>query len=168
MYLFNDTTFDKFFALVTLTANVDVRLVLNELSSVLVRVNQIKATNHAMGLKAKWISFVGLCDFDGFAIRFDEEEFINRYLMNSGLLEKKPEFEQQLALLDRGLTQDSRHHINGHHFHALARTYFREFSKDKSCLKEERVFERSLVGCVESSYLDEQPMFKTIISRVTE
>lgn len=167
MYLFNEITFHKFFALVTLATNVDVRLVLSELAIVLVRVNQIKATNHALGLGMEWISFLKLCEFDDYTIRFDEKEFVNRYLMNGSCLDKKKEFESKLALLDAGLTQDDRHHINGHHFYDLAQAYFRRFAKDKSCLKEKRVFERSLVGCVELSYLDERPLFISVLARVT-
>jgi hypothetical protein len=113
-----------------------------------------------------WVSFDSVCQLNGTDIRFDEEEFIKRYLMRNSRLPDAATFQARVAGIHAAINDDPRYYIDGHHFYALARWYFRHFAKTANVLKDARGFERSLSSCIELSFLDHYPLFQQLRNRV--
>lgn len=166
MYLLNTDTIEKFAALVLMNSDLDANHTINALGKVLVRLWVIKAANHMLHYGMTWIAFDKCCSIDGIAIRFDEEEFVQRYLMANGRLDNAGQFSAMVEKIDLKLSVDHRNHADGHHFYELARWYFRNHAKENAAVREQRAFERALTGCVDIQMLDQFSLFQKLLLRV--
>ncbi len=166
MYLFNVDTIEKFASLVMMNPELDASLAISSLATVLVRLWVIKAANHLLGFGMTWISFDSLCSLEGTSIKFDEGQFIHRYLMNNGRLSDKAQFLEKVDEIGKNVSEDPRDNMDGHHFFALARWYFLQFARENSALKDRRGFERAITACVETGFLEKFPLFDKLLERV--
>lgn len=166
MYLFNEATFDKMMSLVLMGCGVSAQHALKTLSTVLLRLWAIKATNHLLGLSMSWIGFDACCELSGESIQFNESEFIKRYLMNNSCLAEKDAFVTKMREVEAHFQDDARYQMNGHHFFSLSRWYFRHFAKEREVCSSEGAFERAFFGCLELEVLDQHPLFQQVAKRV--
>lgn len=167
MYLFNSTTIGKFISIVLMTPELDADHTLKTLATVLVRLWVIKAANHLLRFGMTWVSFENICQLDGSNIRFDEAEFIQRYLMRNARLDDADVFRAKVDDIGDSLADDPRYSIDGHHFYDLARWYFRQLANNVNALRDQRGFERAISGCVELDCLDQFSLFQQLRNRVT-
>ena len=166
MYFFNTHTVGKFVALVLMNPDLTPTQAINALAPVLVRLWVIKAANHLLQYRMTWVSFRNLCSIDGNTIRFNETEFVRRYLMANGRLAHTEPFLAKIEEIDLMLSSDPRYHVDGHHFYVLAQWYFRHHASEDAAVRNQRAFERALTGCVELRTLDDSKLFQDILSRV--
>ena len=166
MYLFDVGAIAKFTNVVLMIQDFDHVSAMDHLRKVLVRLWLIKAANHLLDFRMTWISFDKVCKFNALEITFDENEFINRYLMRNSKLDEAEKFKAKIAEIESKLTADARHHMDGHHFLVLCRLYFRKFVKENGVLNDERGFERAFFGCLELGYLDQFPLFQHLLRRI--
>jgi len=168
MYLFDEDIFDKLISVVLGGATITAVTGLRTLSGVLKRFWLLKITNHVLGFSMSWINFKRTCRISGFNIEFDEETFIDRYLITNGRKREKKLFIQRRDELATQIDQDARHAMDGHHFMELTRWYLRNYVRDRKPLSDQRTFERAFFGCLELSKLDQFELFQSIKARINK
>lgn len=167
MYLFNADTINKFTSIGLRIKDFDAVQTIDSLAAVLVRLWVIKAANHILGYGMRWISFTKNCSLNGLKILFDEEEFVNKYLLSNGRMGDAIEFREKIEEINKKVDPDHRNNINGHHFFDLALWYFRKISNNRAVLHNLDSFEPAISGCVELSNLDQYQLFKALLNRVS-
>lgn len=169
MYFFNERVLRKLFAVYLGRPADHVPRMMTDLASVLQRLFIIRLANVTLNLGIEWLTCERQCTKSGDAVDFDEPEYVRRYLQKGSCAAEEDRFNAEIARHAQSLAADPRHQINGHDLCTLLAWYLRQIVNDnrRKKLIAEGILERALFACIELDQLDSEPMFRTILARVT-
>lgn len=160
MYLFNPRVITKYLNLALKGFPKSSEFVISQLRETLQTVFIIRLTNEILSMKMKWLDFTRLCNIKKFSVKFNENEFIERYMNRNNKIPEKEIFENTISTTKKLLTEDSRNQIHGHDFLLLFQKYIIKNSKSKKkmCPNTE-VLESNLFSCLEINDLKNESLF---------
>jgi hypothetical protein len=165
MYFLNETSVDKFLALVVRSYPFDAWRLIGEIVPTLQELHLMRAANLSLKLYMQWLPFNKCCEYRSHSLYFNRDEFIRRYLSKNGKLELKDEFVRELERLRQKQTNDPREHISKGDLFCLLAQVLPTYCKDHAFHRPEYI-SRTLAACVEHSYLSGQPLYKQLLAKL--
>jgi hypothetical protein len=168
MYAFNANALNNLLNAIAPAIGKTGEAVLKELEPLLRRLFLIRAANIGLALNMKWLSsFDNSCTLKNGEIRFDEEDFIKRYLNKNALLSQKDGFIKILAELTAKAKGDVRLFVRGHDFVHVLSWYLREQVSKSSPLYKPEVLEQLVLAHIDPVELAGEKFFGDLAQRAS-
>lgn len=165
LYLFNENVIGKFLSIVLMNTSEAPDILMNKFIPILQKLFVIRMANKKLGWGMKWLSFDRTCKLLDGEIIFSESEFIRRYLLKNGCIKNYKQFNSEVAQLSKKFKPECRYQIRGHDFISLLRWYLIKSIGLKDSIKNDKVCERSIFGCIELTDIDDEGLFKNLLCR---
>ncbi|TSA25611.1 MAG: DUF4435 domain-containing protein [Ignavibacteriales bacterium] len=162
MYFFCKEIIEKFITLVLhgLIFSSDQVLVFSQL--ILPKVYAIRLTNKKLGWNLTWVDVWKDIDLSRDHFGFDEQHFLQRYLMANSRICELSVFNQEMGLVKNNLPKDPRDAIHGHDFIDFLCAIVQKYKKTRRGLCEREIMMSTLSGCLEIEILNKEPLFKKL------
>jgi hypothetical protein len=165
MYFMNEAVIAKFLALVV-GCPVSASHLLDNVFEILPTLHVIRTANLDLRWGIEWLPPETACRMDGNVLVFQTDVFIHKYLNKGARLAQKPEFIAKCEELRGKLTTNPLNHASKDHLFMLLAEILPRFCKEPA-MHQPKYIARSLAGCVEYEYLVAQPMYATLVSRLS-
>jgi hypothetical protein len=166
LYAFSSATVHSVLTLVASSTAMTGAGLVGNLSGPLQFLFSARAANVYLQFGLAWIE--GIDKFFGIQngiLRFDEAEFMKRYLVDRLPIQEVTKFKARLAVIQSQLTSDIRCRIRGHDFIQVFTWYLRTIERCRH-LNEDSV-RQLLFLAVDKGDLGTQPMFLALLKRLT-
>ena len=100
--------------------------IIDTLAKTLAEFFLLRMANEILGWHMDWLDRMVCLEVDGYAIRFESNEYTARYLSKNAKRSKQQSFEQKVMELRELLRADARYQIHGHDFSKLFAWYLRQ------------------------------------------
>jgi hypothetical protein len=169
MYLLGGKCLPKVLKLAFPNLKLSANDVITQLAPVLRELFLIRAANQSMGWNAKWIPLDSFVSVENRVIAFRLADYQRHYLQGSDRWGKRSDFESRVAILRSKLPGDLRFEANGHDAICLLSQFLKSVSKKAKEMDKTRphVLVHLLTCSLEVSDLQEQPMFKQLLQRLS-
>ncbi len=112
-----------------------------------------------------WLPIDKCCDYKDNTLSFRREQFLERYLSKNSRLADMAALLAEIERLQALVLPDFRHHVTKADLFDLLAEILPYHCKDKAFHDPEYIA-RSLAGCVEVGYLQDQPTYRALLSRL--
>lgn len=171
MYTLTREVLGKFLAVGVVGFPIAADKVIKEISSILVDLFLIRATNIDLGLSMTWLGLKGRrfkVENDG-TMHFDTKKFVRHYLEYNNMPCDEKKFWMRFGELKKRLSGDLRRFIRGHDYVEVMGHYLYKVKNNLRQLKENpEHLTGTLLICLETKDLCKEHLFVAIVSRLNE
>jgi hypothetical protein len=161
-YLLTTKTVQKFFTIVLGHPSDDCSLLLSQMKRIVRRVFFIRVTNEALEWGMTWINCRRYLKISRNMVTFDENKFIEHYLMTNGRIAQMGDFLDRMRILERIPAKDERLLIRGHDIIEILHLITCKL-KSKRSFGDLLTFGGAFLGCLEPGDLTRYSLFQTLL-----
>ncbi len=165
MYSFNETTLDKFFTVYCNKTNWPAGAIIRSLASMLQELFLLRLANEVLGWEMRFLEKLPCMVVVGWAIEFDSEEFLRRYLNKNDRMSVMDEFSRVVNSYRGQLGGDPRCQIQGHDFVEVLCWFLRQKGVAGD-VANARIVGRVLVVSLSAEQLEGTQLFGCLAQRV--
>lgn len=162
-YLIDNHTLDKFFTIVLGHLPVDCDILMAQIKTVLKKLFFIRLANELLLLRMEWVSPRKYIKVQRDSIIFEEEKFIDAYLLKNGKATHKNEFITQIREQIAKAPDDERRLIRGHDLVEILH-FISVKLKNKRDFGDSTFFGGAFLGCLEALDMTKYSLFQSLLS----
>ena len=166
MYFFCRSSFSKFITLCCRRSDWPIDIIMNSLASILQEFFLYRYANDELGWGMDWLNKNVCMAVDGWVIKLDANQFLNRLLQKNGKAGYKALFDSKVNAMRPKLLADPRHQMNGHDLASLLAWYLKRkgISGGRAQADNVLVF---MTMTLDHQTLKQEPMFSKLLTLFT-